>query len=290
MNIHVLGDGCLHINTFLEVNRDSFDLQNISISPGGSATNIARQLNNLGVTVNFHGLIGEDEIGSLFCSLLEKEGIAGDNIKRAGSTTKVLIGLNKNGDTKLTVDAQTVDVKMISHSLSRIEENDLVYIPGFPDYENLINSLSDKKITLFSDIGFIPYSNDWSIYKEKILALSKKVDVILASGFLFEREHFQDLQEEIKESRCQGLIITFGSKGVMIINQNGVSYIETKSVEEINSIGAGDCFFAGIIYGYLKNLPITENIKQAQLIAALKIQKLDIIPSIEDVEQHLQKR
>lgn len=287
MNIHVLGDGCLHINTFLDESRDNFDLQKISISPGGSATNIARQLNKLDVSVKFHALIGEDELGSLYCSLLEREGISTEYIKHAGRTTKVLIGLNKHGNTKLTVDAQPVDVKKMSDNLSLIEENDLVYIPGFPNYEDLINSLTNKKITLFSDIGFIPYSSDWSVYKEKIVALSKKVDVILASGFSFEQELFQDLQKEIKESRCKELIITFGNKGVMLVNQKGVSYIQTKSVKEINSIGAGDCFFAGIIHGHLNNLSFSEKVKQAQIIAAIKIQELDIIPSLEEVKQHL---
>ena len=73
---------------------------------------------------------------------------------------------------------------------------------------------------------------------------------------------------------AQQVILTMGAAGVLLANARGTSYYPTHQVEVVDVTGAGDSFWAGLLVATLDGYGISEAIRVAQAVAALKIQQV----------------
>ncbi|HDR7544579.1 carbohydrate kinase family protein [Bacillus sp. CH_442] len=285
MNIKIFGDGCLHLNTKLNDQLEKFKFGEIQISPGGSATNVALQLNKLGLKVDFNGIVGDDPYGELFCKLLKEEDIKINKIIRNGTTHKVLISTNPPQEANVTIDLGNINIDLLKQFTEGIDNGDFVYVPGFDSYHPLLEEISKKNCTIFTDYGHLSLENNTNNYLEGLREVAQFSDIILASGFKFNRELFKVLNPIIKESRCRYLIITYSGEGVLIIDKNGIeTYFEMKKEKVCNNIGAGDSFMGAVIYGIYNNWKLERVIDFAHKVASLRIQFFNHIPSLEEIE------
>ena len=66
----------------------------------------------------------------------------------------------------------------------------------------------------------------------------------------------------LKRMNWSWLVISNNKKGVHVLNNLGeYNYYRVGIVEKPNVIGAGDIFFSGIIYNYLKNYDIFTSVE-----------------------------
>ena len=70
------------------------------------------------------------------------------------------------------------------------------------------------------------------------------------------------------------LIVTLGEKGV---KWNDITYPPSRQAEVSDLSGAGDTFFAGLIYEYLKSKSITKSITFAQDCALKAVEKKGVV-------------
>ena len=71
---------------------------------------------------------------------------------------------------------------------------------------------------------------------------------------LFRSEYFI-------EKGVGSVFITLGSDGVYCANKHESLHIEGIKINIVNATGAGDAFMAGIIYGFMNNLTLSETAK-----------------------------
>ena len=69
------------------------------------------------------------------------------------------------------------------------------------------------------------------------------------------------------------LIVTLGSKGCMLMKENGFNYFSTRKVDVFDLSGAGDTFLCSLMYDYIKSNDISSAIKFANECSSLVVQK-----------------
>ena len=67
---------------------------------------------------------------------------------------------------------------------------------------------------------------------------------------------------EISRAGCKNLVYTASDKGVHVLTENIEKFYKVPEITPVSTIGAGDNFNAGIIYGILKNRVLKQNINQ----------------------------
>ena len=103
---------------------------------------------------------------------------------------------------------------------------------------------------------------------------------------LFERtlphnEIFEFFHNEGVEIVC----LTLGSNGVKLSqkNDNIIEMPAIKIDEVMDTTGAGDAFWSGFLFAYIKERPIEECLKVALQLAALKLQNVGRLPDNIDI-------
>jgi sugar/nucleoside kinase (ribokinase family) len=90
-------------------------------------------------------------------------------------------------------------------------------------------------------------------------------------------------------AECAGLIVfTFGSRHILYSKSGGERRaIKAYSVEVVDTLGAGDTFRAGIVYGLVKNMPEDETVRFASACAAVSCTRFPSVaqpPTMQEIE------
>ncbi len=95
-------------------------------------------------------------------------------------------------------------------------------------------------------------------------------ELLLLSG----HETAQRAVESLLAQKAERIIVvTQGAAGCQVYSKDGVQQIPGFSVAEIDPTGAGDCFDAGFLAGWLAHLPLSEAARLANACGALAVTK-----------------
>lgn len=67
------------------------------------------------------------------------------------------------------------------------------------------------------------------------------------------------------------IVVTHGADGCTVYTQHGAQHVPGFSVEEVDPTGAGDCFDAGFLSGWLNDAPLTDAARFANACGALAV-------------------
>ena len=81
----------------------------------------------------------------------------------------------------------------------------------------------------------------------------------------------EDINEFILENNIEILCLTNGNKGAEIFSKDKHIKESAISVNVVDTTGAGDCFAAGFIYSYLKEINLEYNLKFAVATGSLSV-------------------
>jgi sugar/nucleoside kinase (ribokinase family) len=95
---------------------------------------------------------------------------------------------------------------------------------------------------------------------------------------------------ELRKHTSGFLCTTLGPEGAMALVEGEILHVQGFKVKAVDTTGAGDVFHAGFIYGLLQNWDVSEILRFANAVAALKC--LDLggrrgIPTLEEVHRFL---
>ena len=171
------------------------------------------------------------------------------------------------------IKTRLVDVKT-NQMIVRIDDNDKCN--RFTD----LNKLEEYDVVVISDYnkGFLKEEDIKYITEKYPLTFidSKKIfgDWIMKSSFIkINQLEYEKNKENLIDYKGQ-LIVTLGEKGV---KWNGITYPPSRQAEVSDLSGAGDTFFAGLIYEYLKSKSITKSITFAQDCALKAVEKKGVV-------------
>jgi len=239
------------------------DKRPVKFKPGGAVLNACVTLGRLGADINIISCTGNDRLGQMVRSFLEANRVNTSALSEfTGNTRLSLAYLDKNNNADYTFyqdpghkffyeipDFKDGDILLHGSSFSLKKENhDLL--------KDLIASSRGKKVLILYDPNFR------RAYKER---LHEIIPYIL---FNFENAHIikgsdedfmgifgtTDMRSTFKKTDLLGnkiLVYSMGAKGVWLKTRKTELFIEPVKIEPVSTIGAGDTFNAGILYGLI---------------------------------------
>lgn len=235
----------------------------------GAETNTLIGLSRLGHTTSWVSALGSDELGELILHNIRAEGIDTSNVMRKDKRTGVFFKqISPDGSVDVTYYRENSAASYMSIEdidLEVMNSSKILYLTGI----TLSLSTSVKKmlfelvkqiqegITVILDPNIRLKMWTKEEARATILSFLPYVDCLIIGknemNILFETDDYKKAFNKIKNYGCDKIILKLGKDGVVYDFENDKGQIDNpRQFEEIDPVGAGDAFAAGVVSGILK--------------------------------------
>ena len=278
MSIEIIGFGALNIDQIYSVTRILIDgespVNEIHLSPGGSAANTVYGLAKLGVGSGFVGVIGDDEAGRLILKDFGKVGIDTGQIRvKQANTGATLCLADKQGRRAIYVSPGANSLlESDDIELDYIRKAGILHLSSFAGERQLeIQKQLMERIPPSVKVSFAPGSIYAARGLDDLSTIIKTTHILFLNRKEIEEltgEEFQKGAQSCLRLGCQIVVVTLGegikrkvSSAASYIATDGQEYVvEAKRVKRVagDTTGAGDAFAAGFLFGIMKGKDLEE--------------------------------
>ncbi len=257
----VIGIGETILDIIFQDNRPSVAV------PGGSVFNGIVSLARMGVDVQFISETGNDQVGEMILEFMRENGISTDyvNVFPNGKSPVSLAFLDEQGDANYLFykdyPHQRLDVVF-----PKLTEDDILVVGS---YFALNPVLRDKVAELLEQArnkGALIYydPNFRATHKDEALKLAPTIienlefaDIVRGSVEDFFYMYGINDADKIYKDRikfyCPHFLCTAGGQSIALRTRTFSKDYPVKQFDTVSTIGAGDNFNAGLVYGLLKH-------------------------------------
>ena len=261
---------------------------------GGPVATALVTLSRLGVKCRFHGVIGDDDAGTKIRQSLTDEHLdASGLVKRDNASSQVaFIAVEKNSGKR------TIFWKRPSGEALRPDELKDNFLEGcsFLLLDGLMKDVSAYAVKKAKSLK-VPAMLDAGRLREGMLEVATACDYVVASEEFAREVGWNDNAEEflkiLEKLKLKTVTITLGARGSFTFMDNKYFNVPAFKVDVVDTTGAGDVFHGAYIYGLLQKWSLTDTVKFASAVAALKCRKMGGragIPSMDEVVVCLERR
>ena len=235
-------------------------LRNIKKYPGGSASNTIHGVANLGLKTAFAGSAAKDENGESFVNELGLMGIKDCVTYKKGKTSVAITLVTPDGERTFVIKSG-VSSDYASKDIDKeiLAKSKYIHFTGY-EFESL-NKAINRAVNLSKKYGTkISFDlGDPNVVlrnKEKLEKFLKKVYVVFASedeAKNFTGEENPEKALDKLANYCEIAVVKIGKKGSLVKSGNRAHKIKGYKAKLVNTIGAGDGFTSGFLYGMCKN-------------------------------------
>lgn len=234
--------------------------------PGGSVFNGLISLGRLNVPVSFISELGNDRVGDMIRDFMEDNHITTEFVDRfpngKSPISLAFLDDDKNANYIFYKDypAQRLEV-----SLPKIEKDDIFVFGSYYSLNPVLRArmveflqyAQERKAIIYYDPNFRKAHAQEAIrLMPTVLENLEFADIVRGSDEDFQNLYGKtDAQEVYKEHiqfYCDRFLTTHGANGVNLHTRNFTRHFDSPQIQPLSTIGAGDNFNAGIIYGLLK--------------------------------------
>lgn len=253
--------------------------------PGGSVFNTMVSLGRLNMPASFISEIGDDRIGKMIMSYMEENNLSTENMNLfgRGKSPVSLAFLDDNNEASYLFYTDFPDNRL-DVRYPRINENDIFIFGSYFSVNPLLRDrmielleyAKDRKAIIYYDPNFRKaHAHKAMKVMPAVLENLEYADIVKGSFEDFENLfHLSDAARIYKdkiEFYCPNFIYTQGCNPVKLFTRNIKESFDFQPVEVISSIGAGDSFNAGILFGLLKHQVTRETLPMLNLETWKKI-------------------
>ncbi|MBO7278556.1 MAG: adenosine kinase [Bacteroidales bacterium] len=254
---------------------------------GGSAANAITGAAVFGMRAGFIGKIGDDELGALYKTDLERNGIVTRMLRGKAASGRAMVFITPpNGERTFAVYLGAA-VEMGPEDLKRefFEGYDYFHIEGFlVQNQQLLRRAVElaKEVGLFISLDLASYNvvESNKAFLHDIVA--NYVDLVFANET--EAEAFTGLapREALDEiaKLCQVAVVKIGKEGSMVRSGEEFHCIPAWPAQTQDATGAGDLYAAGFLYAHAEGMPLRVCGEVGSIIAAKVVEvvgpKIDI--------------
>ena len=241
--------------------------QPVSAVPGGSVYNGIISLGRAGVPAAFISEVGDDRIGEKTVSFLKENGVDATFVSRNKGTKSPVSLAFLNGQN----DAEYIFYKDHPHDrldyiTPEINRDDVVMLGSYyavnpvirPQVAAILNAARDRGAIIYYDVNFrAAHADEVMKLTPNILENFEYADIVRGSRDDFNVMYRMDTPDKVYNSEisfyCKKFVYTDGAADVELRGDNGLrkSYA-VEATETVSTIGAGDNFNAGIVYGMMR--------------------------------------
>jgi len=271
--------------------------------PGGAPYNFARALALQGIAAGYANPFSDDLFGSLLKGTLEESGARHLGAISGKPTSIALVATDEHGQPHYSFyRSQVADRDIDAQALLYPTQSDVI---GFhsgglglvpPDHALIVDAMQkfrDRGVLCSVDINMRPqvaHSMNVAMdeYRQAALAVSRLAHVAKVSDE--DLRHLglsgapQVSAKTLLQRGCKLVILTLGAEGAWAISAEEEIFQPAARVRVVDTVGAGDCFFAGLIaslthQGALRDLShrapsgavLTQALRHANACAAIDI-------------------
>ena len=256
------------------------NVDNLYVGSGGGATNSSCSLSNLGLKTSCISVIGDDVFSDLVVDDLVKFGVNYDNLiieKGEKTAISTILTAKDGGRTVLIYRGPCSDISLKSINNKNLNTK-WVYLTnlggGSKNVHEVISFLKQKNIKIFWNPGL----NELEEINTKFL---KNVDILNLNmeeaGKLSGLEMIDPkgiLKFFVSKVSAKVSLITMGEKGAFYIAEKKVIHVSSLKTKVGSTLGAGDAFGSGFLYGIVKTLGIEKSLEYAVKNSVSDIQKV----------------
>ena len=261
---------------------------------GGSACIFACQCSKLGLKTVGTGILGKDSMGEIVMKGLDDSKVITSFIRKSDAVkTGLGVSLTKDdGDRSILTYMGTID-KVESRWLEELlPKTRHLHICSYYLHKNLQGSYKDivrkarqNNTTVSLDTNWDPDEN-WDGGIKEILPY---VDIFLPNEnelmYITGRENAKDALLHLGEM-VPVIAVKCGEKGAYVYNKGTIYECDAPKVKVADTVGAGDSFNGGFIYGMLSEMPIEQCLKAGIICGSFNVRYAGGIlgqPSLEEL-------
>ena len=243
------------------------DNKPIEAVPGGSAFNAITSLGRCGVSTSFISEAGNDHVGKYIIEFLKINGVNADNVTTfPDSKSPVSLAfLNEKNDAEY-IFYKDHPHDQLEFTYPDIQPDDIVLFGSFyavnpvirPQLVGLLDYARSHGAIIYYDVNFRPAHKDEVIrITPNLIENLDYADIVRGShedfATLYKKEDADKVYNAEISFYCRQFIYTHGSQPVEVRGGRDMKKAyPVPDTKVVSTIGAGDSFNAGFIFGMLK--------------------------------------
>ncbi len=252
----------------------SQDNQPVSGRPGGSVFNAMISLGRKHIPSTFISEIGNDRIGHIIKDFLIENNVDASNVTcfEDAKSPLALAFLDENKNAQYTF-YKDYPSQRLAFSLPEFSSDDILLVGSYfalnpvlrPQVKAVLERASQRKALIYYDVNFrATHRNEVDALMPTIIENYKFADIVKGSDEDFENMYGEKDIDKIYHEKirpyCRIFICTCGKKGAYMYYNEEKVFVESADIEPVSTVGAGDSFNAGTIYGLISRGITHENI------------------------------
>lgn len=234
--------------------------------PGGSVYNAVISLGRMGQNVTFISETGNDRVGEMILANMRENGVdtANVNVFPEGKSPVSLAFLNERNDAEYIFykdyPRQRLEVKM-----PEISSDDIIMIGSYfaitpvlrDKVKELLDRAHDAGAIIYYDVNFrSTHANEAIKLMPTIIENFEYADILRGSTEDFQNMFRQPDADKVYSNHvgfyCPNFICTDADGDVRLRTKHVCKDYPVTPLKAVSTIGAGDNFNAGVVYGLLK--------------------------------------
>jgi sugar/nucleoside kinase (ribokinase family) len=263
-SVDVIGVGDADVDVFAEVDHvpgrdEKVRAKRVEYHAGGVVANFVCALSRLGTRCAFHGPVGEDEFGRMAIADLRANGVDthGVVVKPGGKTYYCIIMLDESGEKALLgIPTDSLYLQPEEVSEVQIARARHMHTKGAsPSAPRAARVAKEHGLTVSVDLE-LPigaHSSDvrpWLPCVD-VLFINQQTVKVLGAG-----RSAEEVARDLLSSGPRMVCVTLGEAGSLVVSEGGAVRAEAFAVPVVDTTGAGDCYAAAFVHGFLQGWPL----------------------------------
>ena len=263
---------------------------------GGSPANVAMNSARLGLKSVMVATVGNDGFGEYIFERMSEVGVNTNHVKTIKNKPTSVIFVSRTDSTPDFIPFRKADSYIIEDQISRdlLSKSTIFHTTCFALSKKPAQTTILKKAEEAFNLGCklsidVNYAKKlWISQKEalKVIKAYCKFNPLVKISEddmlrLFEKKlSHEDIFNFFHSEGVDTVCLTLGSKGV-ILSEKGKKGIQLPAIKidvVQDATGAGDAFWSGFLFAYIKNKPVEKCLEVALQLAALKLQNVGRLP------------
>lgn len=239
--------------------------QPVKAVPGGSVYNSIISLGRTGAEATFISEVGDDKIGKIILSHLRDSGVDASSVCSfsGGKSPLALAFLNERNDAEYLFYKDYPNNRL-EVEFPKIEKGDIVLYGSYFVLNPVLREKTKAFLEYAKASGAILYY-DINFRKnhvaeriklgEALIENLEFADIVRGSAddfnYLYEMTDAEKIYKEKIKFYCPEFIFTSGEGDVKLYTRNFTATYPVKKIDVVSTVGAGDNFNAGVVYGLL---------------------------------------
>lgn len=263
---------------------------------GGSPTNVAMNSTRLGLNAIMVATVGNDGFGTYILDRLSSVGLNTDYIKCLDNKSTSVIFVSRSESTPDFIPYREADYCIDEEQISKetLSKTKIFHTTCFalskkPAQDTILKKAEEAyKLGCRLSIDVNYAKKLWNSQEEALQVIKTycKFNPLIKISEddmlrLFEKElPHEEIFNFFHNEGVDIVCLTLGSKGVKL-SQKGNDLIQLPAIKidkVVDTTGAGDAFWSGFLFAYIKKKTINECLDIALKLAALKLQNVGRLP------------